>query len=240
MRNISCSPWEPMRWSICFNLNPACRYRTFLFHVGYRGVLGPQVENQSWVSDSLCLRNGICFSRVSVTSTWSISSSHASFFFFSCSSFPGHPHGFITRVIPAVTALKYRDALTLAVGTSTGQVGVLSCTATPSPCPSHTPIDPSPPFVISSLSSFHSFFPHCPPCPLLLQVLLYDLRSSTPILIKDHYYSSPIHSIAFQMSNDLVLSADSKIMKIWHRNDVILLITVHGHGCMPCVCVLSS
>lgn len=75
------------------------------------------------------------------------------------------------EVIPAVTALKYRDALTLAVGTSTGQV------------------------------------------------LLYDLRASTPLLIKDHYYSSPIHSIAFQTSNDLVLSADSKIMKIWNRND---------------------
>ena len=160
-----------------------------------------------------------------------------------------------TRVIPAVTALKYRDALTLAVGTSTGQVGVLPT----QPClyqPSHTlPLSSNQLQLVVKLLkalSLPSFPCFCPPPPphavfiallfplpsllpmqsslpsffaLPMQVLLYDLRASTPLLIKDHYYSSPIHSIAFQTSNDLVLSADSKIMKIWNRNDVILIFT---------------
>ena len=52
------------------------------------------------------------------------------------------------------------------------------------------------------------------------QVLLYDLRSSRPYLVKDHYYGLPIHSLAFQREDDLVLSADSRILKIWHAKDV--------------------
>uniref|UniRef100_A0A4W4F2T5 Nucleolar protein 10 n=1 Tax=Electrophorus electricus TaxID=8005 RepID=A0A4W4F2T5_ELEEL len=46
------------------------------------------------------------------------------------------------------------------------------------------------------------------------QVLLYDLRSSHPLLVKDHYYGLPIHSLHFHEQLDLVLSADSKIIKI--------------------------
>lgn len=52
------------------------------------------------------------------------------------------------------------------------------------------------------------------------QVLLYDLRSPRPHTVKDHYYGFPIHSIAFQKKEGLVLSADSKILKIWHERDV--------------------
>ena len=71
-----------------------------------------------------------------------------------------------------MTSLCYKDALTLAVGTASGQI------------------------------------------------LLYDLRSSQPWLVKDHYYGFPIHSIAFQKGEGLVLSADSKILKMWNENDV--------------------
>uniref|UniRef100_A0A3B4DPK1 Nucleolar protein 10 n=1 Tax=Pygocentrus nattereri TaxID=42514 RepID=A0A3B4DPK1_PYGNA len=51
------------------------------------------------------------------------------------------------------------------------------------------------------------------------QVLLYDLRSSHPLLVKDHYYGLPIHSIHFHEQLDLVLSADSKIIKMWHKDN---------------------
>lgn len=71
--------------------------------------------------------------------------------------------------VPAVTALLFRDGLTMGLGTSTGHV------------------------------------------------LLYDLRSTKPLLIKDHQYGLPINSIAFQDKLDVVLSTDSKILKIWDR-----------------------
>lgn len=52
------------------------------------------------------------------------------------------------------------------------------------------------------------------------QVLLYDLRSNRPLLVKDHYYGLPIKSLNFQDHLDLVLSADSKIIKIWNTDTV--------------------
>ncbi|CDQ59759.1 unnamed protein product [Oncorhynchus mykiss] len=72
--------------------------------------------------------------------------------------------------LPSVSALKFNGSLTMAVGTSTGQV------------------------------------------------LLYDLRASHPLLVKDHYYGLPIKSVNFQDHLDLVLTADSKIIKIWNKD----------------------
>ncbi|KAK7099871.1 nucleolar protein 10-like [Littorina saxatilis] len=72
--------------------------------------------------------------------------------------------------IPTVTALKYRDGLTLGVGTSTGHV------------------------------------------------LLYDLRNGLPIRVKDHQYDLPIKDLDFHKPLDLVLSMDSKIVKLWDRH----------------------
>ncbi|XP_062591859.1 nucleolar protein 10-like [Saccostrea cucullata] len=71
--------------------------------------------------------------------------------------------------LPNVTALKFADALNMAVGTSTGHI------------------------------------------------LLYDIRSSKPLLVKDHQYELPIKSIEFQKSLNLVLSMDTKILKLWDR-----------------------
>ncbi|XP_052101619.1 nucleolar protein 10-like [Mytilus californianus] len=82
-----------------------------------------------------------------------------------------HVEDLDVSVVPTVTALKFRDALTMAVGTSTGHV------------------------------------------------LLYDLRSDKPVLIKDHQYELPIKSIEFHDSLDLVMSMDSKILKLWNRNN---------------------
>ncbi|XP_058143868.1 nucleolar protein 10 isoform X4 [Dasypus novemcinctus] len=75
--------------------------------------------------------------------------------------------------LPTISALKFNGALTMAVGTSTGQI------------------------------------------------LLYDLRSDKPLLVKDHQYGLPIKSVHFQESLDLILSADSRIIKMWNKNSVL-------------------
>ncbi|XP_037749989.1 nucleolar protein 10 isoform X2 [Chelonia mydas] len=50
------------------------------------------------------------------------------------------------------------------------------------------------------------------------QVLLYDLRSSNPLIVKDHQYGLPIKSIQFQDPLDLIISADSRIVKMWNKD----------------------
>ncbi|XP_002736686.1 nucleolar protein 10-like [Saccoglossus kowalevskii] len=50
------------------------------------------------------------------------------------------------------------------------------------------------------------------------QILLYDIRSDKPLLVKDHQYGLPIKSIEFHNSHNLVISADSKIVKLWDRD----------------------
>lgn len=51
-------------------------------------------------------------------------------------------------------------------------------------------------------------------------MLLYDLRSNQPLLVKDHFYSLPIKTLSFHDPLDLVVSADSKIIKMWNRDTV--------------------
>ena len=48
-------------------------------------------------------------------------------------------------------------------------------------------------------------------------VLLYDIRSSKPLLVKDHMYNLPIKKIVFTSSDDqdLVMSLDSQVVKMW-------------------------
>ncbi|CAG0917772.1 unnamed protein product [Notodromas monacha] len=49
------------------------------------------------------------------------------------------------------------------------------------------------------------------------RVILYDIRSPTPLLMKDHFNKLPIKSIAFHSNPDLVFSVDSKVLKMWDR-----------------------
>ncbi|RWS04020.1 nucleolar protein 10-like protein [Dinothrombium tinctorium] len=49
-------------------------------------------------------------------------------------------------------------------------------------------------------------------------ILLYDIRSAKPYLVKDHLYGLPIKDIEFIADRDLVASMDSKIVKFWNRN----------------------
>lgn len=61
---------------------------------------------------------------------------------------------------------------------------------------------------------------------LYFQILQYDIRSDKPTLVKDHQYGLSIESIAFQESQDLVLSMDKRILKIWNRNTVLFALNV--------------
>ena len=51
------------------------------------------------------------------------------------------------------------------------------------------------------------------------QILLYDIRSKQPILTKDHNYGLPIKKITFHEKSDKVLSADTKVVKMWEREN---------------------
>ncbi|KAI6180913.1 Nucleolar protein 10 [Aphelenchoides besseyi] len=72
---------------------------------------------------------------------------------------------------PSVTSLKFKDALNLGVGTSTGHI------------------------------------------------LLYDIRSTRPRLIKNHNMGLPIQTLDFVQESDLVLSMDSRVLKIWKEQN---------------------
>ncbi|XP_071546985.1 nucleolar protein 10 [Panulirus ornatus] len=50
------------------------------------------------------------------------------------------------------------------------------------------------------------------------QVLLYDIRSDKPLLIKDHSDGFPIKDLEFHSSCGLVLSMSSKMVKIWNKD----------------------
>ncbi|QQP37947.1 Nucleolar protein 10like [Caligus rogercresseyi] len=49
------------------------------------------------------------------------------------------------------------------------------------------------------------------------RILLYDVRSSKPIFVKDHMYERPIKKVKFHTTLDQVLSLDEKVLKIWDR-----------------------
>jgi ribosome biogenesis protein ENP2 len=57
------------------------------------------------------------------------------------------------------------------------------------------------------------------------QVLLYDIRSSRPMLKKDHILGSPIIDIKFQKRNinhineQIIITSDAQTVKLWDKND---------------------
>ncbi|CAK8697880.1 unnamed protein product [Clavelina lepadiformis] len=48
-------------------------------------------------------------------------------------------------------------------------------------------------------------------------VLLYDIRSQRPYIVKDHRYDLPIHSIDFNEENNMVISSDARAVKFWNE-----------------------
>ncbi|XP_063715789.1 nucleolar protein 10-like isoform X2 [Symsagittifera roscoffensis] len=91
-----------------------------------------------------------------------------------------------SKLSPETTCLRYNGGLSLAVGTSTGQV------------------------------------------------MLFDIRSNKPTLVKDHHYEFPIHSIQFLTDTDenrLVLSCDKKGVKAWHQESGDLVTAIEPSDC---------
>nr|XP_057946409.1 nucleolar protein 10 isoform X1 [Doryrhamphus excisus] len=91
--------------------------------------------------------------------------------------------------LPSISALKFNGSLSMAVGTTTGQV------------------------------------------------LLYDLRSNQPLLVKDHFYNLPIKSLNFHNEMDLVVSADAKIIKMWNKDNGKVFSSIQTESNINDVCM---
>lgn len=72
------------------------------------------------------------------------------------------------------------------------------------------------------------------------QVLLYDIRSSKPLLVKDHMYGLPINGVEFHPGEDLVLSMDSKIVKIWKEESGEPWTSVEGEAQFNDLCLVPG
>ncbi|XP_075214682.1 nucleolar protein 10 lethal (2) 34Fd [Lycorma delicatula] len=58
------------------------------------------------------------------------------------------------------------------------------------------------------------------------QVVLYDIRSSKSLRVKDHMYGLPIRSISYNQEN--VLSMDSSVVKIWNKDTGTLFTSIEA------------
>lgn len=58
-------------------------------------------------------------------------------------------------------------------------------------------------------------------------VLLYDIRSSKPLLVKDHMNEIPIKCIEFHKQMNYVYSMDANVVKIWDKNTVSLYVIIN-------------
>lgn len=72
------------------------------------------------------------------------------------------------------------------------------------------------------------------------QILLYDIRSSTPFLTKDHMYGLPIKSIEFHQKMDMVYSMDSSIVKIWEKDSGKLYTSIESQYDLNDMCVIPG
>ncbi|XP_014297984.1 nucleolar protein 10 [Microplitis demolitor] len=72
------------------------------------------------------------------------------------------------------------------------------------------------------------------------QILLYDIRSNKPFLMKDHMYGLPIRGIDFNDKMDLVYSMDSSIVKIWEKNTGKLYTSIESKSDFNDLCVVPD
>lgn len=68
-------------------------------------------------------------------------------------------------------------------------------------------------------------------------VLLYDLRSSTPLLVKDHRYGLPIHDLKFHAQTKNVVSSDAKIIKVWNQQTGDVFTNIETQAATNDVCI---
>uniref|UniRef100_A0A6I8QMG9 Nucleolar protein 10 n=1 Tax=Xenopus tropicalis TaxID=8364 RepID=A0A6I8QMG9_XENTR len=75
---------------------------------------------------------------------------------------------------------------------------------------------------------------------LPLKVVLYDLRSNRPLIAKDHQYGLPIKSIQFHSALDLVISADSRIIKMWNKDNGKIFTSIEPEADVNDVCLYPN
>lgn len=72
------------------------------------------------------------------------------------------------------------------------------------------------------------------------QVLLYDLRSNRPLIVKDHQYGLPIKSIQFHDPLDLIISSDSRIIKMWNKDSGKVFTSIEPRADVNDVCLYPN
>ncbi|XP_076236423.1 nucleolar protein 10-like isoform X2 [Calliopsis andreniformis] len=72
------------------------------------------------------------------------------------------------------------------------------------------------------------------------QVLLYDIRSNKPFMIKDHMYGLPIKSIDFHSKMDMVYSMDTSIVKIWEKSNGKLYTSIEAQNDFNDMCIVPN
>ncbi|XP_060521201.1 nucleolar protein 10 [Cylas formicarius] len=72
------------------------------------------------------------------------------------------------------------------------------------------------------------------------QVLLYDLRSDKPYTVKDHLYGFAIRDVDFHHQQDLVMSLDRSVLKIWNQNDGKIYTSIESSADFNNLCVVPN
>ncbi|XP_011502950.1 PREDICTED: nucleolar protein 10 [Ceratosolen solmsi marchali] len=72
------------------------------------------------------------------------------------------------------------------------------------------------------------------------QVLMYDIRSNNPFMIKDHMYNLPIKNIEFHKSMDLVYSMDSSVVKIWEKQTGKIYTSIEAQSDFNDLCIIPN
>jgi ribosome biogenesis protein ENP2 len=72
------------------------------------------------------------------------------------------------------------------------------------------------------------------------QCLLYDLRSTRPMLEKNHQYGLPIVDLQFHDYARKVVSSDAKVIKIWDRRDGAVFTNVETPAEVKDVCIVEG
>ncbi|XP_066581841.1 nucleolar protein 10 [Prorops nasuta] len=71
-------------------------------------------------------------------------------------------------------------------------------------------------------------------------ILLYDIRTNKPFLVKDHMYGLPIKNIEFHQSMEYVYSMDSSIVKIWEKGSGKLYTSIEAQAEFNDLCVIPN
>ncbi|ORZ34868.1 WD40-repeat-containing domain protein [Catenaria anguillulae PL171] len=71
-------------------------------------------------------------------------------------------------------------------------------------------------------------------------VLLYDLRSPTPRLVKDHQYGLEIRHVHWHDRSDNVISADRKIVRMWNNASGKLFTSIEPPNDINDICVVPD